>query len=219
MAHRDLFLALKKLSNYLLTLKIGLRTWEAALHLSSYLITNASTLVTSKSILELGAGTGFISILCSLYLGAFHVLATDGSSDIVSSLSTNFYLNGLQSSPIIQASELTWGWALTAGEHPEWNAGRKIDVVLGADLTYDASEIPALVGTFEDLWRLNPEVKIVYAATVRNPKTYETLLKACRGSGFVVEEIEWPVLRAEEQMGPFYSDKISIQLCMITRTR
>jgi protein-L-isoaspartate O-methyltransferase len=56
---------------------VGLRTWEAALFFGNYLLQNPS-LIEGKSILELGAGTGYLSILCSKYMGASHVLATDG---------------------------------------------------------------------------------------------------------------------------------------------
>jgi predicted nicotinamide N-methyase len=195
----------------------GLRTWEAALHLGNYLCANSSILVQGKSILELGAGTGYVSILCAEHLGASHVLATDGSDDVVSSLSTNFYLNNLQDSAKIEGKELKWGHALIGGEHPEWNGGRKIDLVLGADLTYDGSGIPALVSTFRDLFQLYPEVKIIIAATVRNPRTFQTFLGTCRGNGYVVEEIEFGVLKAEQQQGPFYSDLVPIQLCLITK--
>jgi len=59
---------------------LGLRTWEAALYFGNYLSQNPS-LIEGKSILELGAGTGYVSILCSKYLGASHILATDGYVD------------------------------------------------------------------------------------------------------------------------------------------
>lgn len=192
----------------------GLRTWEAALHLGNYLCTNAS-LVNGKSILELGAGTGYASVLCSKHLGASHVLSTDGSDDVVSSLSTNFYLNGLQDVTTIEGKELKWGHALVGGEHPQWNAGRQIDLVLGADLTYDASNIPALVATFGELFDLYPEVKIIIAATIRNPTTFQRFLETCRGRRYVVEEVEFGIKGADVQEGPFYLDKIPIQLCII----
>jgi hypothetical protein len=194
----------------------GLRTWEAALHLGNYLCTHSVDLVRGKSVLELGAGTGYISILCSKHLGASHVLSTDGSDDVVASLSTNFYLNGLQDETTIEGKELKWGQALLGGEHQQWNAGRQIDLVLGADLTYDGSGIPALVSTFGELFDLYPSVKFVIAATVRNLTTFQRFLETCRGNKYVVEEIVFEILKEELQQGPFYSDKVPIQLCMIT---
>lgn len=194
----------------------GLRTWEATFHLSSYIISHPE-LVTNKNILELGAGTGYLSILCSKHLEASHVLATDGSDDVVLSLSTNFYLNELQDSSIIEGKELKWGQALLGGEHPQWEQGRRFDLVLGSDLTYDQSSIPALVGTFGDLFALYPEVKIVIAATIRNPDTVERFLEALRTRHFGVEEIRIPLLKSAVQEGPFYSDRTDIMLCLITR--
>ncbi len=195
----------------------GLRTWEAALHLGNYLCANQDRLIRGKSILELGAGTGYVSILCAKHLQASYVLATDGSGDVVDSLSTNFYLNHLQDSSIIEGKEQKWGQALIGGEHPGWNNGRNIDLVLGADLTYDGSGIPALVSTFGDLFELYPKMKIIYAATIRNPKTFEKFLAACRANKYLLEEIQFGIEKAELQEGPFYSGQVPIQLCLITR--
>ena len=195
----------------------GLRTWEAALHLGNYLCRNQDVLVRGQSILELGAGTGYVSLLCAKHLGATHVIATDGSDDVVASLSTNFYLNGLQDSIVIEGKELKWGQALVGGEYPAWNAGRTIDLVLGADLTYDGSGIPALVSTFGDLFELYPTMKIIYTATIRNPTTFEKFLEACRANKYTVENILYEIEKTEFQEGPFYSDQVPIQLCLITK--
>jgi predicted nicotinamide N-methyase len=196
----------------------GLRTWEAALHFGNYLCANSRSLVHGKSILELGSGTGYVSVLCAKHLRASHVIATDGSDDVVESLSTNFYLNGLQDLSLIEGKELTWGQALIGGEHPEWNGGRHVDLVLGADLTYDGSGIPSLVSTFDDLFELYPKVKIIIAATVRNSKTFETFLDTCRMNKFVVNEVKFDIMPSPLQQGPFYSDLVPIQLCLITRS-
>jgi hypothetical protein len=86
--------------------------------------------------------------------------------EIVASLSTNFYLNDLQDSSKIEAKQLKWGHALVGSEHPQWNEGRKIDLILGADLTYDSSWFPALTSTFVDILTLNTSAVILLAATV-----------------------------------------------------
>jgi len=195
----------------------GLRTWEASLHLGNYLCNSTISFVQGKSILELGAGTGYVSILCAKYLGADHVIATDGSDDVVACLSTNFYLSGLQDVEMIEAKELRWGQALLGSEHFEWNSGRKLDLVLGADLTYDVSAISTLVTTFGHLFELYPDIKIIIAATVRNPKTFETFLATCRVNKYHVENIDFDIMAPELQQGPFYSNQVPIQLCHITR--
>lgn len=88
------------------------------------------------------------------------------SDEVVAGLPTNFYINYLQDSSKIEAKELKWGLALVGGEHKDWDRGRKIDVVVGSDLTYDSSWFPALMSTFGDLFDLYPEIKIIIAATV-----------------------------------------------------
>ncbi|KAH7351197.1 putative methyltransferase-domain-containing protein [Rhexocercosporidium sp. MPI-PUGE-AT-0058] len=195
----------------------GLRTWEAGLHLGNYLCTNPD-LIHQKSVLELGSGTGYLSILCAKYLEAGHVLATDGDGDVVASFSTNFYLNGLQEYSHIEGKELKWGHALTGGEDARWNLGRHIDLVLGADLTYDPRNIPPLVSTFGDLFELYPEVRILIAATVRSEETFEKFPDACKRNGYGFREVEFGVLKAGEQEGPFYSDLAPVRLCVITKT-
>ncbi len=197
----------------------GLRTWEAALHFGNFLCANAANDIRGKSILELGAGTGYISILCAKHLGASHVLATDGDSDVISSLSTNFYLNGLQDTSSIESKELLWGQTLSGGEHREWHAGRVVDVVLGTDLTYDATIHPALLATFGDLFDLYPDVKIMIAATIRNPTTFEKFLETCRRSRYGVEELEFDVTKSNAQEGPFYSYCDAIHIYLITSTQ
>lgn len=195
----------------------GLRTWEAGLHLGNYLCTNPD-MIRGKSILELGSGTGYLSILCAKYLEASHVLATDGDDDVVASFSTNFYVNGLQDSKTLEGKELKWGHALTGGEHPQWNLGRNIDLVVGADLTYDPRNIPPLVSTFGDLFELYPAIKILIAATVRSQETFEKFPDACKRNGFGFQQIEFDMLKAGEQEGPFYSDQAPVPLCLVTKS-
>ncbi|KAK2625892.1 hypothetical protein QTJ16_005204 [Diplocarpon rosae] len=194
----------------------GLRTWEACLHLGNYLCTNPS-LIRGHSILELGSGTGYLSILCAKYLGSAHVLATDGDEDVVASLPTNFYLNGLQDSAI-EARELKWGHAFTSGGHLEWNPLRNIDLILGADLTYDPRNIPPLVSTFADIFELYPSAKILISATVRSLETFEKFINACQMSSFGFQEIGFEMLKGELQEGPFYSDQAPVRLFFITKT-
>lgn len=195
----------------------GLRTWEAALHLGEYLCLNSRSLVQGRSILELGAGTGYISILCARHLGASRVMATDGSDDVVSSLPDNFNLNGLQAGSLIHAKEFKWGPISASGEHSEWDPNKQIDLVVGADVTYDETAITALVSTFEDIFRLYPKVKIIIAATRRNPKTYAFFQETCRGRGYNFEEVDFHVKLEKLQMGPFYPDQVPIQICLITK--
>lgn len=195
----------------------GLRTWEAALHLGQWLCLHEDR-IRDKRILELGAGTGYLSVLCAKYLGATQVIASDGSDDVVMALPDNFFVNGLQDNEHIRAMDLKWGHALLGTEDAEWIGGIAIDVVIGADITYDTSVIPALVSTIADLFKKFPAVEVIIAAIERNRVTLETFLEVCQKRKFVVEEVDFGVPLREEQGGPFYSDQVPIQICKISKS-
>lgn len=195
----------------------GLRTWEAALHLGTYLCQNSS-LVKDKRILELGAGTGYLSILCANLLGSTHVIASDGSDDVINNLPENLFLNNLQDSTSVSPMELKWGHALLGTEEDKWNGGRPVDVVLGADITYDHSVIPALVGTLLDVFELHSKVEVYISATQRNEKTFQVFLDKCQINGLAVEDLDFEVPAREAQEGPFYNDKVAIRICRVSRS-
>lgn len=195
----------------------GLRTWEAALHLGQYLCENPS-IVKQKRVLELGAGTGYLSVLCANFLAATHVTASDGSDDVIYNLPENFYLNRLQHATCIGAMDVKWGHALLGTEEKKWNGGRPVDVVLGADITYERGLIGALVGTLLDLFGLYPRVDVYISATQRNEETFRAFLERCRQNGLVVEDQEFEVPAREAQTGPFYDEQVPIRICKVWKT-
>ena len=113
----------------------GLRTWEGALFLATFLSTREGrALIKDRSVMELGAGTGFLSILCAKHLGAKYVLATDGSAEVVHDLTLNMFLNGFEGSDLMHTTVLNWGHPLTASVFNNHDCIRKFDLILGADL-------------------------------------------------------------------------------------
>lgn len=113
----------------------GFRTWEAALHLGSYLLQSSDIhLIQGKSVLELGAGTGFLSVLCARHLEAKHVTATDGDEGVVEALKENLFLNGLEDSKGVQSSVLRWGRGLKGTWVEEECEEFPYDLVIGADI-------------------------------------------------------------------------------------
>lgn len=170
----------------------GLRTWEASLHLGSFLASSqGSTYVSGKRILELGAGTGLISVLCAKYLQSKHVLATDGSPDVVDALSDNLFLNGLQSNTSISTRLFRWGGT---PEDDEDGQKKIFNVVLGADIvsnadrydlrllrekTFDSISFPYLLSTLRMCFENNPDLVVLISAPVRNEKTFTNFQAAC----------------------------------------
>lgn len=192
----------------------GLRTWEAGLHLGQYLCVNRD-LIRNKRVLELGTGTGYIAILCAKYLEAEHVIASDGSDDVINHLSDNLFLNGLQGTDKISPMELKWGHALVGTEEAAWNGGRPVDIVIGADITYDSRLVPALVATMEELVDVCRGVSIVIAVTERNRKSHDEFLRVCQNRGFAVSDEPFPLPRRQAQNGPFYSDYTPYHICRL----
>lgn len=195
----------------------GLRTWEAALHMGQFLCQNPD-LVHQKRVLELGAGTGYLSILCSRHLGATHVIASDGSDDVVNNLPDNLFLNSLQESEHITPMDLKWGHVLLGTEEQNWNGGCPVDIVIGADITYDKSVIPSLISTLEDMFDLYPAVDVYISATQRNADTFQVFLDRCRDAGLVPINMEYHVPDRGQQSGPFYNDAVDILIYRVCRT-
>lgn len=112
----------------------GLRTWEAALHLGTMLMQSLElqTLVAGRSVLELGAGSGFLSILCAKYLDARSVIATDGDAQVVETIKDNVFLNDAEAN--ICCGTLRWGTYLEDTVVEQVIEDGTLDLVLGADV-------------------------------------------------------------------------------------
>ncbi|KAH6604472.1 hypothetical protein Trco_006179 [Trichoderma cornu-damae] len=194
----------------------GLRTWEAALHLGQLLCLNPS-IVSGKRILELGAGTGYLSILCVKYLESTHVIASDGSDDVINNLPENLFLNQLEGSSAISPMDLKWGHALVGTEEERWNGARPLDVILGADITYDSGVIPALVVTLLELFGFYPHVEVIIAATQRNLQTFQVFLEKCEQEQLKAEDVSFGIQPRDRQEGPFYNDQVAIRICKVSK--
>lgn len=178
------------------SLTTGFRTWEAALHLGSYLLSpEGQNHIGGKSVLELGAGTGFLAILAAKHLDAKHVTTTDGDESVVEALKENLFLNGLDDDKKVITSVLRWGHGLKGTWVEEDCEEWPYDVVIGADIvsfiysmmrsmtdfkqTYEKTAIAALVGTMRMLFDLRPALQVLISGAVRNAETFETFRQAC----------------------------------------
>ncbi|MCJ1425884.1 hypothetical protein MMC29_003785 [Sticta canariensis] len=197
----------------------GLRTWEAALFLGTYLFSSAGKYIVQKNILELGAGTGFLSILCAKHLGARYVLATDGSGAVVNDLESNIFLNGLEGAEIINAGMLNWGHMLNDEILKGGDENRSYDLIIGADVTYDDQTILALVSTLRDLADRYPEIKALISATARNETTLRAFFHTCDQYAFNVKVLDIESPQEDEQIGFFIPTSTPIRVFLITSAR
>lgn len=120
----------------------GFRTWEASLHLATYLTGDATTStgksrVAGKSIIDLGCGAGFLSMYCAKCLGAKFVAATDMQVPLIDLVRGCLVMNDI-AKPKITAAPWEWG-----GELPRLGSGIQggeetsnptFDIGIGADL-------------------------------------------------------------------------------------
>ncbi|KAF2765128.1 hypothetical protein EJ03DRAFT_391682 [Teratosphaeria nubilosa] len=200
----------------------GFRTWEAALHLGSYLLSlppQHPHAISGKSVLELGAGTGFLSILCAKHLRATHMTTTDGDEGVVEALKENLFLNDLdeegQDKGKLVTSVLRWGHGLKGTWVEEDCEAFPYDAVIGADITYDKVAISSLVATLRFLFALRPKLQVIISGAVRNTETFETFRQACLRNKFCSEEIDFQPKSMREQTALFYATAVPLKILSI----
>ncbi|ONH66643.1 Protein-lysine N-methyltransferase EFM3 [Cyberlindnera fabianii] len=164
----------------------GLRTWEAALYLTKFLLTEYRFQLENKSILELGTGTGLVSLALIKSIRFKKLMITDGDSTLIEALSYNFRANQINIEKDIRVScrSLWWGQDTPPAS----------DIIVAADVTYDSDVIPSLVACIEDGLK-NGAKEAIIAATIRNEdtiKTFDNVLTARSLSWEVINKVKRP---------------------------
>jgi protein-lysine N-methyltransferase EEF2KMT len=204
---------------------VGLRTWEASLRLAHFLW-NHQDLIRSRRVLELGAGTGFLSIFCSAALHAKQVIATDGNERVLESLQHNINLNhpyyGQNTPPVVK--KLSWEDAedFDSMTKSESGAEFKPDIVIGADITYHPDACKALASLLAKLARSHPACESFISVTVRDVKLLKDFVQRCESDeyGLKVQEVAFKCPGIHEQKGLFHTVAMPIrifQICLSAR--
>ncbi|KAH9486393.1 Protein-lysine N-methyltransferase EEF2KMT [Psilocybe cubensis] len=185
----------------------GLRTWMASFVLSHYVIKHPEV-ITSRRVLELGSGIGFLGIvvaslqkfweskdqsspLSSLFL-------TDVNNEVLLRCRDNINLSCNLSSRHHNIHFLNLDWSEST-DSIQCSALKTLiqhkidpDVILGADVVFDPSLIPFLVGTLKialfQTESRSPRYAII-ALTVRNESTVNIFIAHVRESHLVIEEM------------------------------
>lgn len=203
----------------------GHRTWDACLHLATYLATEGRGLIAGKSVLELGVGTGLLSIICAGPLSAAYVLATDGDPDVDRTIRTNIDLNQHLSTKYsrqlpLESKVLEWGTAANVGSIPPSKGGNVLyETILGADLTYSPDSLEPLASTLGQLATLCPSADIVISATLRVEDTFDIFLAYCLEHGLSVYDVDFRCPPLELQKGLFHSLDPPIRIVRMKKER
>uniref|UniRef100_A0A665WSU0 Methyltransferase like 21C n=1 Tax=Echeneis naucrates TaxID=173247 RepID=A0A665WSU0_ECHNA len=141
----------------------GALTWPGAVALCQFLENNQQQVkLMDKEVLEIGAGTGLVSIVASL-LGA-RVTATD-LPDVLSNLTFNLLRNTRgRSRHTPQVSALTWGQDL---ERDFPYPSNHYDYVLAADVVYPHKCLDDLLKTLHHFCRPGSETTLLWANKTR----------------------------------------------------
>lgn len=132
---------------------VGAQTWGGACVLAESIVdepwkfglTHASQESASIRILELGAGTGLVSLTVGKLLQNFSdtiLIATDYYSPVLANLASNISTNFTQQSISITSHHLDWSqfsstYASVGAQPPPKPFDEPFDVILGADIVYE----------------------------------------------------------------------------------
>ncbi|XP_034550110.1 S-adenosylmethionine-dependent methyltransferase domain-containing protein isoform X2 [Notolabrus celidotus] len=141
----------------------GALIWPGAIAMCQFLENNQQQVnLMDKAVLEIGAGTGLLSIVASL-LGAW-VTATD-LPDILSNLTFNLLRNTKGRSRYTpRVAGLTWGQDL---ERDFPHTSNQFDYVLAADVVYPHDCLEELLGTMRHFCRPGSRTTLLWANKIR----------------------------------------------------
>ena len=135
----------------------GLTLWRAAENLSTFCYENAHLFQGKKSVLELGAGIGVVSILIGMIARdeASLVIASDGDEDTLTLLRQN--INDISSK--VRTAKVYWG------EHQDFLKENQdgFDIIVAADVIYEDEQVIPLLDTAYDLLAADGSFYLAYA--------------------------------------------------------
>jgi len=173
---------------------LGMTVWDASIVLSKYIVNEkifTPGFFKDKRIIEIGAGTGLISIVCS-YLGG-KVTATDmNSAPVLNLLKSNLEQNNAEN---VEIKVLKWG------ETPS-NITVPYDIVLAADVIFKESLVPPLIETMKYVSDKNSI--LFMCAEIHNRKANNLFLELA-ANYFEITVIP------QEDLDPLYNDEFILK--------
>lgn len=179
----------------------GATVWPASMILLKYMEKNSAKLIKGKRVVDLGSGTGITSI-GAVFLGANHVICTDGEAAVVRLARDNVkraIAEGLDST-ILEVSEYWWG----AGIPPADDA----DIVLVSDCVLPKLyPIAPLVEALDQLL-IKPGAQAILSYEYRYYEYYDPKEKFVELA--TAKGLELKVVGSEDQDDTYVADDIEI---------
>lgn len=191
------------------TFGTGATVWPASMVLLKYMEKNSEQLIRGKKIVDLGSGTGITSI-GAVFLGAVHVICTDGEAAVVRLACENVnraISDGLDSTKL-DVSEYWWG----TGKLPADDA----DIVLVSDCVLPKLyPIAPLVDALDKLL-IKPGALAILSYEYRYFPEYDPKEKFVELAA--AKMLELTIVGADEQDDVYSSDDIEIWHVRRSRT-
>lgn len=169
----------------------GASVWNGANMISWYLEnTLGRSNLKGSSVIELGAGVGFTSLVAQA-LGSTDVVITDGNEDVLKLANTNIKINvPTEESNTIKTGRLRWNTEdelhyLASSSNKPW------DYIIAADVTYLQKNRPLLFSTISKL--SGPNTVTILSMEPRNVGEVEDVLEEAKKNGFTWKEEGLPV--------------------------
>eukprot|EP00047_Mylnosiga_fluctuans_P010864 m.18334 g.18334 ORF g.18334 m.18334 type:complete len:350 (+) comp3328_c0_seq1:39-1088(+) len=164
--HEGVAVTLREAKEFISKGTTGLVTWQAGLAFieDSLQDDKGAALFPNKSVLELGCGVGFLGIALQRLFPIMEYVYTDCHDSVLDALRHNLAINHM-APPQSVVTYLDWS-LLAPGELDDLQP----DVIVAADIVYDADLFPGLVNVLEGLLSRPGSVAYI-ACTVRNVAT------------------------------------------------
>jgi len=168
----------------------GAAIWNGA-NMAVWYLENqiGATNLKDKSVLELGAGVGFTSIVASA-MGANTVLITDGNEAVLKLADENISINLDTNGKSIKTQQLRWNVPEDEKAADEVAKGGW-DYILASDVTYKRAAWPDLMATIAHL--SSTKTRTILSMEPRNVGEVEGVLAEAKKLGLTWEEVQTPI--------------------------
>eukprot|EP01041_Mallomonas_annulata_P010467 gene10466-21836_t len=174
------------------SISTGAAVWNGANMMSWYMENKINPVsLRGASVLELGAGVGFSSLVANS-LGAKNVVITDGNEDVLKLADENIKINvpsELQEQ--VYTSKLRWGT-----DDEEKFTNKQWDYIIASDVTYRKDSWPVLMGTISRL--SGPKTTTLLSMEPRNIGEIEGVLAEAENHGMQWREEKLPIDKNKE---------------------